>query len=89
MPLGEKIMDDIWSVHAELHEFNMLRDQDMNLSLFSFYEFCILKEQELGRIAYMKYVVLYEGIPTKFISYFLQLYFICYKFSNFRNVYNV
>jgi hypothetical protein len=35
----------------------------------------------------MKDVVLYEGITTKFISYFLQLYFICYKFSNFRNMY--
>jgi hypothetical protein len=35
----------------------------------------------------MKNVVLYERIPTKFISYFLQLYFIYNKFSNFRNVY--
>jgi hypothetical protein len=35
----------------------------------------------------MKNIVLYERIPTKFISYFLQLYFICNKFLNFRNVY--
>jgi hypothetical protein len=35
----------------------------------------------------MKNVVLYERIPTKFILYFLQLYFICNNFSNFRNVY--
>jgi hypothetical protein len=35
----------------------------------------------------MKNVVLYERIPTKFISYFSQLYLICNKFLNFRNVY--
>jgi hypothetical protein len=42
MPLDEKIRDDIWSSHAKFHEFIMLRDEDMNLSLFSFYEFCTL-----------------------------------------------
>jgi hypothetical protein len=53
----------------------------MNLSLFSFYEFCTLKEQELGRIAYMKDVVTDEGIPTKLNSYFLT----CILFSmNFQ-----
>jgi hypothetical protein len=59
----------------------------MNLSSFLFSEFCTLEEHELGRIVYMKDIVLYKGIPTKFISYFLQLYFICYKVTNFRNVY--
>jgi hypothetical protein len=34
----------------------------------------------------MKDVVLYEGVPTKFVLSFLELYFIFYEFSNFRNV---
>jgi hypothetical protein len=50
MPLDEKIRDDIWSSHAKFQEFIMHRDDDMNLSLFFFYEFCTLEEQELGRI---------------------------------------
>jgi hypothetical protein len=82
MPLGQKIRDDIWSSHAMLEEFIMYRDEDMNLSLFSLHEFCTLKEQELGRISYMKDAVPDEGIPTKLNSYFSDLYFIFYKFSN-------
>jgi hypothetical protein len=35
MPLDETIRDDVWSSHAKIHEFSMLRDEDMNLSLFS------------------------------------------------------
>jgi hypothetical protein len=85
MLLDEKIRDDIWSSHAKFHEFNIHRDEDMNLSLFSFYEFCTLKEQELGRIAYMKDVVTDERIPTKLNSYFSDLYFIFYEFSNLMN----
>jgi hypothetical protein len=69
--------------HAKFPEFWMHRAGDMNLSLFSFPEFCILKEQELRRIDYMKDIVLYEVIPTKFVSYFSQLYCIWYKFSKF------
>jgi hypothetical protein len=34
----------------------------------------------------MKDLVLYETVPTKFVSSFLELYFIFYEFSNFRNV---
>jgi hypothetical protein len=34
----------------------------------------------------MKDVVLFEALPTKFISSFLELYFIFYEFLNFRNV---
>jgi hypothetical protein len=71
MSLGEQIRDDIWSLHAKFHEFRKHRDEYMNLSLFSFSEFCTLEEQELGRIAYMKDVVLYEPVLTKFDSYFL------------------
>jgi hypothetical protein len=63
----------------------MYRDEDMNLSLFSFYEFCTPEEQELGRISYMKDAALDEGIPTKLNSYFSELYCILYKFSNFKN----
>jgi hypothetical protein len=33
---------------------------DTNLSSFLFSEFCTLEEHELGRIGYMKDVVLYE-----------------------------
>jgi hypothetical protein len=33
----------------------------------------------------MKDVVLYEAVPTKFISYFLKLYYIYYGFSKFMN----
>jgi hypothetical protein len=85
MPFGEKIRDDIWSAHAKLHEFYMHRDEDMNLSLFSFYEFCTLEEQELGRIAYMKDIVTDEEILTKLNSYFSDMYFSFYEFSNFMN----
>jgi hypothetical protein len=53
----------------------------MNLSLFSFYEFCTPEEQELRRISYMKDAVPDEGIPTKLNSYFLT----CILFSiNFQ-----
>jgi hypothetical protein len=33
----------------------------------------------------MKDVVVYEAVPTNFVSLFLELYFILYEFSNFRN----
>jgi hypothetical protein len=79
MLLAEKIRDDIWSSHAKIHEFNIHRDEDINLSLFSFYEFCTLKKQELGRIDYMKDVV------KKLNLYFSDLYFIFYEFSNLMN----
>jgi hypothetical protein len=70
------------------------RGGDMNLSSFSFSKFCTLEEQELERIGYMKDLknrvdlknrALYESVPTKFDSYFSDLYFIFYKFSNFMN----
>jgi hypothetical protein len=35
------------NMHAKCHEFSMHRNDDMNLSLFSFFEFCTLEEQEL------------------------------------------
>jgi hypothetical protein len=31
MPLGEKMMDDIWSSHAKFQEFTMYKDEDTNL----------------------------------------------------------
>jgi hypothetical protein len=40
MPLGELFMNDLWCMHAKFHEFNMHIKGDMNLSLFSFSEFC-------------------------------------------------
>jgi hypothetical protein len=75
MPIGEHFRDDTRSLHAEFHEFSMHRDADMNISLFYFFD-CILEEQELRRIDYMKDVVLDETIPIKFIAYFSKLYFI-------------
>jgi hypothetical protein len=82
MPLDEKIKDDIWSSHAKFQEFIMYRDEDMNLSLFSFYEFCTQEEQELVRISYMIDAVR-DSNKIKFI--FSDLYFIFYKFLNFKN----
>jgi hypothetical protein len=82
MPLDEKIKDDIWISHAKFQEFIMYRDEDMNLSLFSFYEFCTQEEQELGRISYMIDAVR-DSNKIKFI--FSDLYFIFYKFLNFKN----
>jgi hypothetical protein len=67
--LGDHIWDDL-SVHAKLHEFRKHRGADINLSLFSFSEFCTPEEQELGRIAYMKDKVLHEAVPTKFTFYY-------------------
>jgi hypothetical protein len=49
----------------------MHRNEDINLSLFSFPEFCTLDEQELRIFDYMKDVVLDEAVPIKFNSYFL------------------
>jgi hypothetical protein len=69
MSFGKQIRDDIWSLHAKFHEFKKHRGGDTNLSSFSISEFCTLEEQELGRNAYMKDVVLYESVPTKFLSY--------------------
>jgi hypothetical protein len=81
MPHSEQIKDDIWSLYAKFHEFRKHRGGDMNLSSFSFSEFCTLEDQELGRNAYMKDVVLYGGIPTKLNSCFLT----CILFSmNFQ-----
>jgi hypothetical protein len=76
MPLGEHIIDVINRVHAKFHKFRIHRGGDMNLFLFLFPVFCILKEQELRGTNYMKDVVLYEGNPTKFDLYFSKLYFI-------------
>jgi hypothetical protein len=59
----------------------MHRAGDMNLSLFSFPEFCILKEQEL-RTDYMKDVVLYEGIPTIFFNIFVSSILFDMNFQN-------
>jgi hypothetical protein len=49
MPLGEHIRNNMKSMHAKFHEFRMYKDADMNLSLFSFSEFCTLQEQEFRR----------------------------------------
>jgi hypothetical protein len=58
---------------------------EVQISLLYFFEFFTLEEQELWRIYWMKDVVLYESVPTKFVSPFLELYFIFYEFSILRN----
>jgi hypothetical protein len=68
MPLCEHIRDYMKNVHAKFHEFNMHRDVDVNLSLFSFSEFCTLEKQGLRRFDYMKDVVQDEEIPIKLNS---------------------
>jgi hypothetical protein len=75
VPLGEYLWDDMRSVHAKFHDFIKNRGGDINLSLLLFSKFCTLEEHELGRIAYMKDVALYEVIAKKIVSYFSQLYF--------------
>jgi hypothetical protein len=62
--------NDMGSMHAKFYKFSMHRKGDIDLSLFSFSKICRLKEQQLRRTSYMKYVVQYEEIPTKFTSYF-------------------
>jgi hypothetical protein len=42
MPLGERIMDDMRSVHDKFHEFSMYRKGDINLSLIFFSEICTM-----------------------------------------------
>jgi hypothetical protein len=63
----------------------MHRSADMNISLIYFFEFFTLEEHELERISYIKDIVLYEGISTKFVSCFSKFYFISYGFSKFVN----
>jgi hypothetical protein len=65
MPLSDHIRDDTRSVRAKFHEFIMHRSAYMNISLLYFFDFFTLEEQELGRIFYMKDVVLHERTPTK------------------------
>jgi hypothetical protein len=83
MKLGVYIRGYMWNAHFKFHEFSMHRDADINLSLFSFSEFTTLEEQESRRFDYMKDVDLDEGISTKFISYYLEQYFIYYGFLKF------
>jgi hypothetical protein len=73
MPLDEHIWNEMRNLHARFHEFSIHKNEDMNLSLFSFLEFCTLDEQELRRFYYMKDVVLDEWIPTNLTSYFSDL----------------
>jgi hypothetical protein len=74
--LGELLRNDMRSIHAKFYEFSMHTKGDIDLSLLSFSEICRLNKQELIITFFMKDVLLYEGTSTKFISYFLELYFI-------------
>jgi hypothetical protein len=61
------------NLHAKFHKFSMYKNEDMELSLFSFLKFCTLDEQELRRFDYIKDVVLDEGILTNLTPYFSDL----------------
>jgi hypothetical protein len=50
------------NMHAKCHEFSMHRNDDMNLSLFSFFEFCTLEEQELRGFQPNLFLILYSCI---------------------------
>jgi hypothetical protein len=55
------------NLHAEFYEFIMHISAYMNISFLYFFEFFTLEELELGRISYIKDVVLYERTSIKFI----------------------
>jgi hypothetical protein len=80
IPLVELFRNDMKSLHAKFGEFSMHRNEDIILSLFSVPEFCTLDDQKLRIFDYMKDVVLREAVPTKFNSYFSDLWFIFYEF---------
>jgi hypothetical protein len=42
MSLGELFRNDIRSINAKFHEFSLHKKRDINLSLFSFSEICIM-----------------------------------------------
>jgi hypothetical protein len=77
--LGELLRNDMRSIHAKFYEFSIHRKGDIDLSLFSFSEICRLNKQELRITSYIKDVVLYAMISTKFISYFFKVAFYKYK----------
>jgi hypothetical protein len=70
VPLGDLSGNGMRSMHAKFYEFIKHRKVDIELSLFSFSKICRLNEQELRITSYMKDVVLYERILSKFIYYF-------------------
>jgi hypothetical protein len=71
--LGELLRNDMSSMHGRIYEFIMHIKGYIDLSLISFSKICRLNEQELRITFYIKDVVLYEGDPTDFISYFSEL----------------
>jgi hypothetical protein len=70
VPLGELFTNDMESMQAMCYEFIMHRKGDIDLLLLSFSKIYILNEQELSITSYMKDVVLYEVVSTKFLSSF-------------------
>jgi hypothetical protein len=59
IPLGEIFKNDMGRMDAKFYEFIMHRKGDIDLLLLSFSEIYRLKEQELRRTSFMKYIVLY------------------------------
>jgi hypothetical protein len=90
MPLGGLISNDMWSMNPTFYEFSMHMQGDIDLSLLSFYEICRLNEHELRITSYMKDVVIYEVISTKFISYFQSYNLLAINFQSWRmDKYNI
>jgi hypothetical protein len=81
VPLGD-LLRNCMSVHAKFYEFIIYKKGDIDLSLLSFFKICRLNEQELRITSYMKDVVLHEGNPNQFISYFQSYNFLAMKFQS-------
>jgi hypothetical protein len=62
MPLSEHIKDDMRRMHAMFHEFSRHRKGDINLSLFPFYEFCRMGQQESLRFENMEMYTWLRGL---------------------------
>jgi hypothetical protein len=85
VPFGDLLRKDMRSMHVKFYEFITHKKGDINLSLLSLSKICRLNEQGLRITSYMKDVVLYEVVPTKFVSSFLELQFIGYEFLKLDN----
>jgi hypothetical protein len=73
VPLDKLLRNDMRSMYAKFYKIIMHRKVDIDLSSLSFSKICRLNEQELRITYYMKDGVLYEGILTNFILYFLEV----------------
>jgi hypothetical protein len=75
MPLGEIIRNEMRTMYVKFHEFSMHKNEDMNLSLYSFSEFCRMGQQESLIFEYLIIKILFKGFQRNlfyiFVSYIL------------------